>query len=132
MHSKKRTIMKITGIIALLCCVSVISYSAGKRSSRGVDTKTFYAAIESISDDYLVVQGLAVNDINGRGYFKFTIDESTIIEWHNTEIEISDLHAGDTISITYSGPVAESDPAGIENILKIILLEDEKQDGSVS
>lgn len=124
--------MKAAGIIALLCCIAVISYSAGKRSSTGADTTTFYAAIESISDNCLIVQGLDVNDINGRGYFKFTIDEDTILEWHNTEIEISDLHAGDTISITYSGAVAESDPAGIENILKIILLEDEKQEGKAS
>ncbi len=123
---KKNTLIKTVGIVIIICCVAVISYLVGRLNAPDVNTKTFYATVESINGNSFVVQGLEVNDINSRGQFTFTVDDTTALEWHNTEIQISDLQAGDTISVTYSGGVTETYPAGIENIIKIVLLDDEK------
>lgn len=123
---KKNTLIKTVGIVIIICCVAVISYLVGRLNAPDVNTKTFYATVESINGNSFVVQGLEVNDINSRGQFTFTVDDTTTLEWHNTEIQISDLQAGDTISVTYSGGVTETYPAGIENIIKIVLLDDEK------
>ena len=123
---KKNTLIKTVGIAIIICCVAVISYLVGRLNAPDVNTKTFYATVESINGNSFVVQGLEVNDINSRGQFTFTVDDTTTLEWHNTEIQISDLQAGDTISVTYSGGVTETYPAGIENIIKIVLLDDEK------
>ena len=121
---RKKKLIKSISIVAMMCCVAIISFLVGKMSTMG--TETFYASIESINDNFFIVQGLEVNDINKRGHFKFTVDNSTTFEWHNTKIQINDLQVGDTISITYSSDVAESIPAGIQNIIKIVLLDDEK------
>ena len=123
---KKNTLIKTVGIVIIICCVAVISYLVGRLNAPDVNTKTFYATVESINGNSFVVQGLEVNDINSRGQFMFTVEDTTALEWHNTEIQISDLQAGDTISVTYSGGVTETYPAGIENIIKIVLLDDEK------
>lgn len=123
---KKNTLIKTVGIVIIICCVAVISYLVGRLNVPDVNTKTFYATVESINGNSFVVQGLEVNDINSRGQFTFTVEDTTALEWHNTEIQISDLQAGDTISVTYSGGVTETYPAGIENIIKIVLLDDEK------
>ena len=123
---KKNTLIKTVGIVIIICCVAAISYLVGRLNAPDVNTKTFYATVESINGNSFVVQGLEVNDINSRGQFTFTVEDTTAFEWHNTEIQISDLQAGDTISVTYSGSVTETYPAGIENIIKIVLLDDEK------
>ena len=123
---KKNTLIKTVSIVIIICCVAVISYLVGRLNAPDMNTKTFYATVESINGNSFVVQGLEVNDINSRGQFTFTVDDTTTLEWHNTEIQISDLQAGDTISVTYSGGVTETYPAGIENIIKIVLLDDEK------
>lgn len=123
---QKRVLIKAIGTAVIICCVAIISYFAGKFSIMNMDTVTFYASIESINDKFFIVRGLEINDINNRGDFKFTVDDNTEFEWHNTEIRVEDLQVGDTISVTYSSDVAESDPAGIENIIKVVLLDDEK------
>lgn len=46
-------------------------------------------------------------------------------EWRYSNMELSEFDIGDTISITFRGAIQESDPAYIENVLKIKLLEDE-------
>jgi len=91
-----------------------------------IDTQTFYAKITKINNTNLLVDGLDVNDINYRGEFSFKVKENTKLEWRNTEIDISDLDEGDNISITFKGAVQESYPAGITDVVRIQLLDDEK------
>ena len=79
---------------------------------------------ENISGQEFLVKGLEVNDVNYRGEFRFSVDDGTDLIWHNTKISLSDFLVGDTVSISYSGNVAESDPAIIDNISKLILLND--------
>ena len=85
---------------------------------------TFTAEIISISGDIFVVRGLDTNDINHRSDFRFTVDSSAIILWNNTVIHREDLSVGQMISVTHMSTVTETAPAGIDNILKIVLLSD--------
>ena len=89
--------------------------------------KNFTAEIVSISDDTFVVRGIETNDISHRSDFRFTVDSSAIILWNNTVIHKEDLSVGQLISITYISSITESDPAGIANIFKIVLLSDNGQ-----
>ena len=88
---------------------------------------TFYATILEIDGDILLVEGMEVNDINTRGQFYIQVDENTQLDWLGTEITLSDLQAGDTIAITWSGLVQETYPARIvDPVHRIKLLDDEK------
>ncbi|WP_242858466.1 hypothetical protein [Robinsoniella peoriensis] len=83
-------------LIHIICCVillfivGIIGFFIGKNTHAPVDDTTFYATIEEIRDNYLMVSGLKINDINSRGEFFFTIDDKTHLEWRHTEITITD------------------------------------------
>lgn len=112
--------------LLLLCTVSAAGgYFAGRAGASGPACTSLYATVESIDGDRFVVEGLAVNDINGRGRFSFTADGETKTEWHNTAIHPSDLWVGSTIEIVYTGDVLEISPAVLQNVIKIRLLDDE-------
>lgn len=94
-----------------------------------MDTQTFYAEIIDIYDDnypYVYrVRGLKENDINYRSEFIFTLD-GVVLKWRGVDISEDDLDLGDTISVTFTGPVAETYPGQIFDVLRIELLDDEK------
>ena len=89
------------------------------------ETETFYEAITDISDSSITVQGMEINDINFRGRFTFPVMEETSYLWRGTRISPKDLEEGDNISITFTGLVRESSPAGIQEVLKVQLLDDD-------
>ena len=130
----------VTAAVILIVAV-VISYFAGYKTAydrmegAGADVggalgNTFYGEIMGISEAenvwYLQVRGLDVNDINFRGDFTMSIYPETILEWRYTRIELSDLQVGDRVSITFRGAVQESDPAGIQEVVRVQLLDDWK------
>ena len=132
--------VKTTMICLFAILVTVISglvgYFIGKNSNNAVSSKdsdtdgcnyyTFYASISEISNDMFLVDGLDINDINYRGNFEFSVDDTTRIIWRGTEIDSSDLRVGDLIAITYSGAILETDPARfVQPIKKIDFLGDE-------
>lgn len=86
---------------------------------------TFYATITEEKNNSFIVKGLEVNDISYRGNFSFSIQSETRITWHNEEIDMSELEEGDNISITFLGPIQESSPATINNVIEIKILDDE-------
>lgn len=86
---------------------------------------TFYATITEEKNNSFIVKGLEVNDISYRGDFSFSIQSETRITWHNQEIDMSELEEGDNISITFLGPIQESSPATINNVIEIKILDDE-------
>ena len=118
--------MKKAIYVIILVVLTVSAYFFGKYTVSTECGQTFYATIEDINEDSFFVQGLEVNDINYRGRFHFVVSESTKLEWRGTEISKSDLKVGARISVTFVGPIKETDPAGIEEVSKIQLLEDEK------
>lgn len=135
---------KIILSIIVILLVAAISYFVGYKKAynnyeafinnndNGVKYQSFYATITdiedtglTIDDTALTVKGLDINDINLRGNFKFVITEATEIEWRNTKLDTSELEIGDNISIIFTGNIQESEPAKIEDVLKIQLLDDE-------
>lgn len=116
-------------ILVILFCVVVcitVGFVGGYMVGVKKETQTFYAQIQESRDDYFLVEGLSVNDINFRGQYTFTVTEQTKLEWRYTEITLADLDVGDTVAITYQGGIRETAPAGIEKVVKIQLLDDEK------
>lgn len=132
--------MKRTVIIILMIVCSIITGIAGFFVGRHTaphilpaqyivehpDTTTFYATITSLHEKSIEVLGLEINDVNSRGAFHLTINDSTELEWRHTPLSYSDLDVGDTIAVTYTGNVLETYPAQIPEVLKIQLLDDEK------
>lgn len=128
--------LKIIFGTLLIIVILIIAYFIGYKSAYDkienanqniIDNQqTFYAEIQEINDNNLLVEGLSVNDINYRGEFTFSVVEETKLEWRGTEIDLSDLSVGNNISITFDSAILESDPAQISNIIKIQLLDDSK------
>lgn len=88
------------------------------------DCTTIYAVISDIRGDSVTVQGLDVNDINGRGAFSFTLSDKTDISWHHTKLAASALQQGNRIAVTYTGEVLESEPAQLSQVVKLEVLDD--------
>lgn len=88
--------------------------------------QTFYAAVTEVRDGSLLVEGLEVNDINHRGAFTVPVTGDTEILWRYEPMAFSEIKPGQTFSITYAGPVQESDPAGLTQVTMLQLLDDEK------
>ena len=120
-----KKIIYIIGFVLLLSLAGIGGFFIGRNTNNPLTGTTFYAVIEEIRDHNIWVKGLDVNDINSRGEFYFTIEDKTKLEWRHTEISISDLKVGDTLSITYTGSVLETYPAGIEDVVEVQLLDDE-------
>ena len=99
--------------------------SASQNISYNNNQQTFYAEIEEIKDNFILVKGLSVNDINFRGEFTISVVGETELEWRNTKINVTDLNVGDNISITFTGEILDSYPAQIKDVVKIQLLDDE-------
>ena len=99
--------------------------SASQNISYNNNQQTFYAEIEEIKDNFILVKGLSVNDINFQGEFTISVVGETELEWRNTKINVTELNVGDNISITFTGEILDSYPAQIKDVVKIQLLDDE-------
>ncbi len=127
----KRAVIIIV-IAVLVIGAFVGGFFAGKSGQR-VETQfveryaeVVYAEILSVDDGYFHVRGLDVNDINGRGEYTFSAKENTRLVWHVTDIPLSDFDVGDRIAFYYNGLVLDSNPAQVQNVVKIKLLDDVK------
>ena len=110
-----------------LAAAALPAFQAGRASAPVPAVgETFYAAVDQINGSSLAVTGLAVNDINHRGAFTFSVSEDTALEWRHAPIALSELEPGNTVSVTYTGGVRESCPAGIDGVVRVQLLDDEK------
>ena len=135
--------INVIEILMLLIITSIVSYFVGSiitynkfendLDNHKMNYQSFYATITDIKDTglekepkLLTVKGLNINDINFRGDFKFVITEATELEWRYTNLNVSELEIGDNISIIFTGNIKETEPAGIEDVLKIQLLDDKK------
>lgn len=153
--NKKLIIGILIAILIIVICIAVayklieksvtdrenFKYTVNNISSNSVDTvnndnnkqylygDVFYAKIKKISVyngiTNILVEGPEINDINHRGLFTFSIKDDTKILWRGTEIKLSDLKEGQNVSITSTGFVEETYPAGLTEVPRIILLDDE-------
>lgn len=130
--AKRNTIAWLLGTVVLAAACFVAGYYAGRGQGEPViledklQTQTFYAEITDVYDTGLTVTGLEVNDINFRGDYTVPIAEETELLWRGETLEREDLEKGDTVSITFSGAVLESDPAQLTQVVRIQLLDDER------
>lgn len=119
------------GGIILLVAVFIFwaGYTVGQNNTFGEPagedgTTTFYATIKEIGSNSMLVSGLKENDVNFRSEFALLITSDTKIEWHSTDITLSDLMPGQNISVSFSGGVQETYPEQIQTVNKICLLDD--------
>ena len=125
--------MRYAGTAVLMIFIAAGAYLIGyktaydrmERAAASYETETFYAAITDISNSSITVQGMEINDINFRGRFTCPVMEETSYLWRGTRISAKDLEEGDNISITFTGLVQETSPAGIQEVLKVQLLDDD-------
>jgi len=87
--------------------------------------ETFFATIDRIENESILVSGLSNNDLNFQTQFYLHTDDNTIFEWRCTGINITDLEAGNIVKVTFRGAIAESYPAQIGNVIKVELLNSE-------
>ena len=120
----KRIIHTVSIILSILLAAAG-GYYGGRRSVKPLDGTTFYAVIEEIREKYILVQGLEINDINGRGAFELTVGDKTELICRGVPITVKDLRAGNTVSVTCTGEVLEISPAQVRDVLRIQLLDDE-------
>ena len=119
----KRIVHTVSIILAVLLAAAG-GYYGGRRSVQPLVGTTFYAVIEEIRENRLLVQGLEINDINGRGTFELAVGDKTELIWRGVPITVKDLRVGNTVSVTYIGEVLEISPAQVSDVLRIQLLDD--------
>lgn len=128
------TLLVITSIVSYYVG-SIITYNKFEKDldNHQLNYQSFYATITDIKDTgfekepkLIGVKGLDINDINFRGDFEFLVTEATEIEWRYTMLEPNELEIGDNIAIIFTGNIQEKEPAHIEDVFKIQLLDDKK------
>ena len=122
----KKALLPAAWLLTLLAA-ALLAFQAGRAAAPNQPLgQTFYAAIDQIGGSSLAVTGLEVNDINHRGEFTFSVEEDTVLEWRHAPLTLAELEPGDTISVTYTGAVLESYPAQLQDVVRVLLLDDEK------
>ena len=125
---KWKIVVSVIVVIAVAAGFYLLGFTMAGGTKDRSEELTFYAEITDIGGTegtYFTVRGLEVNDVNFRGDFTFSVTEDTEIEWNFTEIVPKQLQVGNSIAVTFTGDIQESDPAQIGNVTKIRLLEDE-------
>ena len=125
---KWKIVVSVIVLVVIAVGFYLLGFTMAGGTKDGSEELTFYAEITDISgadSSYFTVKGLEVNDVNFRGDFTFSVTEDTEIEWNFTEIVPKQLQVGNSIAVTFTGDIQESDPAQIGNVTKIRLLEDE-------
>lgn len=94
----------------------------------GTEQKTFYATIKEITEyngiTTLLVEGVESNDINHRGKFTFTINDTRVL-WKGATVSSSYLKKDMLITIGKYDYVQETYPAKLVNVKNIIIIQDE-------
>ncbi|MCD7916916.1 MAG: hypothetical protein LUF84_00370 [Clostridiales bacterium] len=122
----KKSITIFTAALALLVGLAV-GLMIGRNTAQSAAGTTFYATIDGVNQDYssLTVTGLEVNNVNFRGSFSFSAEDAAL-EWRGTELTFDELREGQTVSVTFTGDVSETDPAGLSGVVRVELLDDSK------
>ncbi len=98
------TIVVLTiGIIASYLVGYKTSYDRFENNTEQLspaDIQTFYANIQSISENTLTVNGIPINDQAYRGVLKYDISQGTAIFCNYKTMTLADLKSGDLVAIT--------------------------------
>lgn len=85
---------------------------------------TFYATVTEVYETTLAVKGLDINQINYRGDFSLVLSEDTELIWRGTSAELSEFRPGLTVSVSFTGYILETDPAGLTEVCRVEILDD--------
>ena len=120
-------------IIAVVFVSGITGFYIGQNSMheefklgrRGYET--FYAIVDEIGDQEIVVRGIPENSINYRGRFVLNISNNTLLlnASDNTQIEFIDLVIGSEVYIRFHGAIWESHPGKIPEVDIIYLIQNE-------
>ncbi|MCD8342417.1 MAG: hypothetical protein LUC87_09780 [Clostridiales bacterium] len=123
----RKSIAIFTAAMTLLAGLA-LGLMIGRNTVQPVTGVTFYAAIDEVNQEYgsLTVTGLEVNSINFRGSFCFNVEDAAL-EWRGTALTLDELRQGQTVSITFTGDIEETDPAGLNGVVRVELLDDSKE-----
>ena len=126
----KKRVLVVLGAAVLLAGAFVGGFFVGKNNTQKEtdlpNCEAVDAGIISVNGANFHVEGLDVNDINGREEFTFSVKENTRLVWRGTEIPLSDFQSGDMIAFYWRGLILESYPAQVQNVVMIKLLDDER------
>ncbi len=122
----KKSFTIFTAALALLVGLAV-GLMIGRNTAQSAAGTTFYATIDGVNQDYsrLTVTGLEVNSVNFRGSFSFSAEDAAR-ECRVTELTFDELREGQTVSVTFTGDISETDPAGLSGVVRVELLDDSK------
>ncbi len=129
---KKIVMMLIIFILVVVVFILGINIVKPKISSLHTsfygETRTFYATIKEVREyegiTTLLVEGIESNDINHRGNFTFSVNDTRVL-WKGATVSTSYLKKGMLITIGKYDYVQETYPAKLVNVKSIIILQDE-------
>lgn len=131
---KKKKALFTVGLVIYSLLLAGGGYSIGWERGSGpykaalekhLSEASFYAEILEIQGQTLHVKGLEVNDLNHRGEYVFTVEDSTEITRLREQLSLADLKIGDRIAVTYTGAVLETEPAQLQDVVSIQVLNEE-------
>ncbi|MDZ5253653.1 hypothetical protein [Clostridium sp. LIBA-8841] len=112
------------GIGALVLLVLSLGIIGFKKIAELEKEVSFYCKIAAIKESSLIVKGIPENDINHRGSFHFKVDSNTkILNSNNEKLNFEDLQLWQEVEVTYDGQVLETEPAQLEKVYKIKIIE---------
>lgn len=82
----------------------------------------FYALVLNVNGKHIFAEGLEINGLNNSGLFNFTVEEDTKVTYYGVEKTVSDICAGDIISVFSVGDVLESYPAKYLGVTRVSIL----------
>lgn len=125
-------------IIIIIVVVGISAYFIGRKSAyislqareeMITSCQCFYATIEAVKNDSIIVMGEDINEVAFRGDFVIRLTADVEIEWRRTSLSLSELKKGNRISVYFNGIVRETAPAEIRDVFKIQLLDDMNETG---
>jgi len=148
-YSERLKILKLFIIIILTVALAIMTYyyfyfregyiNAANQMvemvREGMYPEVFYATIEDIADSEVYgikdikIKGLAINDINHRENFYFSVPLDNLgdnfkIKWHDTDISFDQLKVGQTVAVCNYGSRLEEEPNCLTQVRMIIVLDD--------
>ena len=119
--NRRKSVLVVIGLAAV-----ILGFLIGdKLAFKGV---TFKARVVKVYENRLLVRGLEENGINFRGEYSVSIDENTELTWKGKNIPLSEFDVGDKVEVSFTGAVQETSPARPQDVVRVRLLDDEKQE----
>ena len=111
-------------ILAVIVVIIAVLFFIYKQVTTETET-SFNANITDIFGPGVIVFGIPENDINHRGKFQFDISDEkiNILDANGNKTDRVNLKVGVLVRVTYKGPVLESSPVIIQEVISVQIVE---------